>query len=99
MKVAEKEKMEEPAAMEKSEMEPVMKSGAKATGKAAEKQATATMACTQMPGDNSLAAAYLVNALKSAELTAALNGDKFDMAQETQKVIQMWKEMKREISK
>ncbi len=62
-------------------------------------KATAAPVMTQMAGDNALAAAFLVNALKSAELIATLNGDKFDMEQETQNIIQMWKKMSREISK
>jgi len=71
----------------------------KATGKAAGKQAAATSVGVPMTGGNALAAAYLVNALQSARLTAALNGDKFDMAEETQKIIQMWKDMQTAISK
>jgi hypothetical protein len=72
----------------------------KATGKTVEKQAAAAAPVMgQMAGDSGLAAAFLVNALKSAELIATLNGDKFDIEQETQNIIQMWKRMNREISK
>jgi hypothetical protein len=71
---------------------------AKATGKGAEKAAAAP-AMVQMSGDTGLAAAYLVNALKSAELIAALNGDKFDMEQETQNILQMWKKISRELAR
>jgi hypothetical protein len=72
----------------------------KTTGKISEKQAAAAAPVMgQMSGDSGLAAAFLVNALKSAELSAALNGDPFDAEQETQNIIQLWKKMSREISR
>jgi hypothetical protein len=89
----------EPAAIPKAPVV-AMAPEAKTAGKTVEKQAAVPApVMSQMAGDNSLAAAFLVNALKSAELIATLNGDKFDMEQETQNIIQMWKKMTREISK
>lgn len=85
--------------------QPVMETAMKMTEtkpaeKMAAKPAAAAMAAAvPMGADNALAAAMLVNALKSAELTAALNGDKFDMNKEAQKIIQMWKDMNQAISK
>jgi len=91
---AEVETQAEPSTMPKTPVV-AMAPEAKTTGKAAEKMP----AMGPMTGDSGLAAAYLVNALKSAELIATLNGDKFNMEQETQNIIQMWKKMSREISK
>jgi hypothetical protein len=89
-------KVEEKAepAMPKAPAAVAMAPETKTTGKAA-----AAPAVAQMAGDNGLAAAFLVNALKSAELTAALNGDPFDADQETQNIIQLWKKISREISR
>jgi hypothetical protein len=97
MKVAEAEKewKAEAAAMPKAPMTAMTVSEKKEAGKVAEKMP----AMSPMTGDSGLAAAYLVNALKSAELTAALNGDPFDAEKETQNIIQLWKKMSREISK
>jgi hypothetical protein len=97
MKVAEAEKEweAEPAAMPKAPVTAMTASEKKEAGKAAEKMSAAC----PMTGDSGLAAAFLVNALKSAELTATLNGDPFDKEQETQNIIQLWKKISREISK
>jgi len=97
MKVAaaEEETKAEPAMPKSPMMATTASSEKKETGKAAEKMPVTY----PMTGDNGLAAAYLVNALKSAELTAALNGDPFDAEKETQNIIQLWKKIGREISK
>jgi hypothetical protein len=96
---AEVETKAEPVGMPKAPVV-AMAPEVKATGKAAEKQVVAAAPVMgAMAGDSGLAAAFLVNALKSAELIATLNGDKFDMEQETQNILQMWKKINREISK